>query len=635
MPPDFHFIRPYWLLALIPLALLLWRLNRGNGAGRAWTGLVDPHLLRHLLSHESARVRRAPLLLLALGWLLAVLALAGPAWERLPTPVYQAQSYRVLVLDLSPSMNAQDLRPTRLAQARFEILNLLRRDTEGQTALLAYGSEPFVVSPLTTDTDTIAAQVPSLETTLLPVQGGRRTDLALRHAADLLRQAGAPEGEVILVSDGVDNPAAAGEAVRELNESGYRLSVLGMGTAKGAPVPLADGGFLKDADGAILLPRLDAAALAELAARGGGRYVQASADDQDIDALLPPTPDEADQRSRKEQVRGDQWREQGPWLLLVLLPLAAMAFRRGWLSPLLLLVFVLPPPPAQAFEWRDLWQRPDQRAARAYAAGEHQQAAETFRRPDWRAASRYQAGDYAGAVQELEGMQGAEHQYNRGNALARMGDLKQAIEAYDSVLAEVPAHTDARYNRDLLQRLLDKQQQQQQGQEQQGPEQNQDQGQEQQTSESGGQQGDNQSQSEGSQGADGAAADDQQPGQEQGEEQGGSARDESAGQDSAQQQKPEEQAGQNDPAQGGPRSESPQGQGDEAESSPEPGREDLLQDKQAATPGTTQPGQPEPSDIDPEDRQAMEMMLRRVEDDPAGLLRQRFLLQHLRREGKL
>jgi len=245
MPHDFHFLRPEWLWLLLPLALVLWRLVRGESGGDAWRGLVDAHLLPRLLSDDRGPAQRLPLVLLGLGWLLGVLALAGPTWERLPQPVYQAQDYRVIALDLSPSMNATDLPPSRLAHARFEVLDLLRKAKEGQTALLAYGAEPYVVSPLTADTQTITAQVPSLQTGLLPVQGAKRTDLVLDKAGELLHQAGAPDGEVLLFTDGLDHPAAADEAARKLRAEDYRVSVLGIGSAKGAPVPLTDGGFLR------------------------------------------------------------------------------------------------------------------------------------------------------------------------------------------------------------------------------------------------------------------------------------------------------------------------------------------------------------------------------------------------------
>ena len=200
--------------------------------------------------------------------LLLVLALAGPTWERLPEPLYQARQFRVVALDLSPSMNATDVAPSRLVRARFKVLDLLRQSEEGQTAMLAYGPEPYVVSPLTTDVKTIAAQVPSLDTSLLPVAGARRTDLALDQAAELLRQAGAPEGEVVLVTDGMENAPATNAAAARLRASGYRVSVLGVGTLDGSPVRSRDGGFLKDANGAIRVSRLQETALRALAVVG-------------------------------------------------------------------------------------------------------------------------------------------------------------------------------------------------------------------------------------------------------------------------------------------------------------------------------------------------------------------------------
>ena len=273
MLADFHFLRPAWLWLLLPLATLLWVLVRQHGEGNAWRRVVDAHLLPTLLVGPAGGVRRLPFLLLGSGWLLLVVALAGPTWNRLPQPVYQAQQFRVIALDLSPSMNANDLQPSRLTHARFEVLDLLRKGQEGQTALLAYGAEPFIVSPLTTDVATIEAQVPSLQTELLPLQGPRRTELVIDEAGQLLSQAGAPHGQIILVTDGLDHPAAASEAARRVAANGYRVSVLGVGTAEGGPVPLGDGGYLKDRSGAIVVPKLDATVLQTLAEAGDGDHL--------------------------------------------------------------------------------------------------------------------------------------------------------------------------------------------------------------------------------------------------------------------------------------------------------------------------------------------------------------------------
>jgi Ca-activated chloride channel family protein len=657
MSPEIQLLRPLWLLALVPLGLVLWRLARTGEGGNAWRDLVDAHLLTHLLEGDGRGLRRLPLTLLAVGWVLGVIALAGPVWQRLPQPVYQAETHRVIVLDISPAMKATDLPPSRLARARFEVLDLLRRSGEGQTALLVYGAEPFVVSPLTTDAETIAAQVPDLESDLLPVQGERDEDLALEQAGELLRQGAASEGDVIFVTTGLDQPDAAYEAARRLREEGFRVSVLGIGTEQGAPIPLDDGGFYKDDHGAILMPRLERAQLASLASAGGGRYVTASSAEDDTVALIP---DEirAPAAAAEREVAADQWREEGPWLLLALLPLAAVAFRRGWLSPLLLVVLIAPPPEALALEWQDLWLRPDQQAARELAAGEPGRAAERFERPDWRAAAQYEAEEYASALQSLEAMKGAEADYNRGNALARLGKLQDAIAEYERALATDPAHEDARHNLDLLRRLLEQQQEQQEQPPQQSAdnsdesqgEEGEDQGQDQDKNDANA--GAQESPDQGSGQADATPQDQDAPGQ------GESAAEQKPGDDP----NARSSSGESSDTGGEEQEPQPQGVAEQPEGQREGQRDDASAKVQGLEENAGQPGAQASAGDEPglndllggpppdgsrasagaaeetgagEDQQAMEHMLRRVPDDPGGLLRQRFLLQHLRRNGRL
>ena len=450
---EFHFLRPAWLLMLLPLAALLWQRWRRGGDAAAWRDVVDAHLLPHLLSGDRGRRAGLPWALLLLGGVLLIVALAGPTWQRLPEPLYQAPQYRIIALDLSPSMNATDLRPSRLARARFEVLDLLRDASDAQTALIAYGAEPYVVSPLTSDADTIAAQVPLLETALLPVVGPRRTDLALRSAGELLRQAGVPRGDVILITDDAGNPEPAAAAAAALVDDGYRVSVLAVGTPHGAPVRLHDGTLLKDAAGAIVVPRLDTPALAALTQAGGGIYVHAALGERDTVRLLSGAASPHGDAVESDDASGEAWRDQGPWLLLLLLPLAALAFRRGWLSPLpIVLLCVLPSTDAYALTWDDLWLRADQQAMRQLEAGRPAQAATLFTDRDWRAAAAYRAGDYAGALELLSD----DNAYNRGNALAHLGQFEEAVSAYDEALRQDPADADARHNREVLQRLLER-----------------------------------------------------------------------------------------------------------------------------------------------------------------------------------
>jgi len=692
--PEWHLLRPAWLLALLPLAIGLWRLARRDAGASAWRGVVDAELLPHLLAGGNGRFSRLPLLLLALGGLIGILALAGPVWERLPQPAYRTQAERVIVLDLSPTMNATDLAPSRLAHARFKILDLLKRFREGQTGLIAYGAEPFVVSPLTADANTIAAQVPSLTTDLLPVEGPKRTGLALEAAGRLLSQAGSSHGRVILLTDALDNPAAALEAARALRGQGYRLSVLGLGTSAGATVPVPGGGFLKDSQGAIRMPKLAVATLRSLAGTGGGRYLTATLDDRDIEALAGNEPSQWRQKGADESTLADRWREEGPWLLLALLPLAAIAFRRGWLAPLVLLVFLVPAPPAEAFSWSDLWLRPDQQASRLLGQGASQDAARLFRRPDWRAAAAYAAGDYRNALDALDGLNDPNAWYNRGNTLARLGDYEQAIAQYDKVLARRPDDADTRHNRDLVRQLLEQQRQARQGQpgnrqdggDRNGPEQATERGQaqsgqsdngEQQDGRQSGQSGQGEKQDQGRSSQQGQAQPGRQaPSGHPGEAQSAADRTDQPGaastaaatpppareeQDRASADEADTRAPQartdagtpaasdaNDSgaerlpetAQDTPRAEPAGTPGapaasdrDTARTGAEPGRADLLGGRdirgQARAAGSAAR---EPLT---EAQQALENQLNRVPDDPAGLLRQRFLLQHLRRSGQL
>jgi len=456
MPSEFHFLRPEWLWllpAVIATAVLLAR--RRLGAGN-WASVVAPALAPHVLSRAPAAGGDYRWWLLAAGGVLAILALAGPAWQRIDQPVFRSDQSLVIALDLSRSMDAQDVSPSRLLRARLKILDILERRGSGQTALVVYSANAFTVTPLTTDNDTIAALVGSLGTEIMPSRGSYPI-AAINKGRQLLEQAGAAVGEVLLITDGGASPAAE-RVARDLRDSGYTLSVLAVGTAEGAPIPRQGGGFVTGPAGEIAVPRLDERSLEQLAAAGGGRYTTLTIDDRDLDILL--SGETTRREAGNESLATDQWREEGPWLLLLLLPLAALAFRRGWV--LVAAIAILPlARPAEASLWDDIWLRPDQQASRALEQGAPDEAAELFENPDWRAVAEYRAKNYAESAAGFAEHGDARNLYNLGNALARQGELESAIDAYEQVLEIEPDHADAAYNRDLLQQMVDQQQQQQ------------------------------------------------------------------------------------------------------------------------------------------------------------------------------
>jgi Ca-activated chloride channel family protein len=552
--------------------------------------------------------------MLLTGLLLAVLALAGPVWEREPQPLFRQQSALVVLFDLSRSMQAADLKPSRFLRARLKVEDLLRQRKEGQTALIVFAADAFTVTPLTEDRHTIEALIKSLEPGMMPVQGSDPAR-AIRLGLDLLQQAGAKHGRLLLVTD-EDRPESTLDAARQVADLGFELAVLGVGTAEGAPIPQADGGFVKDPFGNMVLPQLNVAGLQRLANAGGGPYQTISVTDADLQRLLSGLDDQQGQPGKSSLVTNDLWREEGFWLLWPLLLLAASAFRRGWL--LVFALILLFPPSADALSWDDLWQTPDQQAAESFAQQDYADAAQKFKDSRWKASALYRAGKYAEAAEQLKEPQTADDFYNQGNALARQGDLQGAIQSYQTALEKESDHADARFNKELVEKELQKQEQNEQDQKQ---EQQQDQQ---------GEQGDNSEQSSGQldqQQPDQGSEKSQQPnnsGEQQSQEQQQSSQAEQGGQDNqeraAQQDQSDTQSAQeNKSAKKTPES-SQANESQEQQSDDEPGETE-------ATSATTSDEQP------PETKEQREsrLLLQQIPDDPGGLLRRKFLHQYRQR----
>jgi Ca-activated chloride channel family protein len=686
MPEAFHFQQPLWFLALLPLVLLVWRVSGHGSTDNAWRRVCDANLLPYLLINPQRGEGRLPLWLLAGSWLIAVIALADPVWEKQPQPVFRTEEARVVVLDLSRSMSSPDLKPSRLERARYKVEDVLRHSEEGQVGLVAFAGDAFVVAPLTQDARTITELLKSLEPGLMPVQGSR-VDRGLRKAGELLIQAGAGRGEILLVTDGYEGSQAI-DAARDLRRQGYTVSVLGVGTADGAPLSDGAGGFVHDEKGDIVVPRLDVASLRALAAAGGGRYATITGNGADLNALLTPLVPQLDAKVEQTGLQTDVWRSRGPWFVLLLLPLAALAFRRGWLLGVVLLVAAtaVPPQPAMASTWDDLWTRRDQQAAQALASGEHDLAAQLATDPRQRGTAQYRAGHYEAALDDFNQESGPDAAYNQGNALARLGRYQEAIAAYDKALAAQPNMEDAQHNKAAVEALLRQQEkqkqdnQQQQGQQRQGQQQQgqQDQQQGQQSGQNGqesekqdGSEGDSSTQSdqqaaqqESGEGKDDSAAQAANGKEKQDEKSSGSSAD--AAPDSQGQEQASDQIASQDEAQpAGQKGAEPQDnkaasgagqssasnmaentetnpagndakrQPPEAEqTSPEAARQQAA-DHMAGEKPAEKPGAPgtqaaaEPQST--EEQQATEQWLRRIPDDPGGLLRRKFLYQYRQR----
>ncbi len=586
---ELHLMRPEWLWSLVPALLLMLLLWRARGRRGGWSDVIAPELLAHLVGERTGPRSTNLLPLIFIGWILAALAASGPSWQKIPQPIHQKQDALVLALDLSYSMKSGDTAPSRLDRARQKLLDLLEQRREGQTGLIAYAGDAHIVTPLTDDTPTIANLLPALHPDMMPMAGSDPA-AAVAQAVELLHSAGIRQGKILLVTDGVADRDRKG-IVKALKGTGIHLGIMGVGTATGAPIPLPRGGFLKDQAGTIVMPSLDEKNLRSLAAASGGRYMRLQIDDSDLDYLLTETTLPDGELTLALDRTADTWDDQGYWFVLFLLPLVLGLFRRGWVLCLLPLLLVGQPQPAHAQSWNDLWLTPDQQGRRALQQGDDEAAAALFENQDWAGTAAYRGGDYDAATGHFSGNDSADGWYNRGNALARSGELDDAIAAYKESLALQSDQADASENLALLEQMREQQEQQEQEQDQEQKNEDQDQQQEQDQEQ---QQGDQQQSDQESE-----RDKDQQQQQDENREQ--QQRDSESG-DQEQQSDPEQQ--QSEPQQDEP------GEGEQAQEA-----EATLADPQ-----------------EQERDQAMEQWLRRVPDDPSGLLREKFRYESRQRQ---
>lgn len=585
---DFHFLRPLWLLGLVPALFCLKIVKNHIASAGTWEKVINPQLIPFLLqgspSNKSSNSRLIRLSLIT-AWSLFCVSLAGPTWQKLPQPVHKEDNAMVIIFDLSPSMLAQDLSPSRLVRARFKLMDILKSRQQGFTGLVVYGGQAHSVSPLTDDSDTIISLVPTLHPTLLPEYGSNTED-AIATAISLAENGGYQEADLMLITDGISMSAHGDIQAQITARDGLRLFILGVGTDEGAPIPTANGGFVKDNNGTILVPKLDSSSLQKLAYTCNGYYQTLTSDDSDINTLFSAAKQLFTKANKAQDRTFDTWLDEGFWLIILLIPLLILSFRKGVVFIVVLVPIILTPPTAEASLWQNLWYTPDQQGQNALQNGDAESAKTLFEDQQWQASAAYKSQDYETAAAQFKQGNSADALYNLGNSLARLGDLDGAINAYNQALEKQPSMQDAIANRDLVEKLKQQQDQQQSQQQDQQQTQNQPQGQNQQNKEQQNKAQQNQ---------------DQQQSQEQN----------SAEQDNSEQQSTEQDDGQQNNKQQDNKAQENTQQQDIEQQAVQQENVDQTEDSQQ--------------------QQQLEQWLRRVPDDPGGLLRQKFRYQSQQR----
>ncbi|MGR5065033.1 vWA domain-containing protein [Photobacterium sp. DNB22_13_2] len=448
MLTQFHFIRPLWLLALIPMGLLFWlRWREANQPG--WKDVLPDHLRKVLTIGEKGWSKQLPLKLLMVMIAIAILVCAGPTWQRQASPFGEDKASMLVLFDSSESMLEQDLPPSRLERSKQKVRDLLALRQGGSTGLVVYAGSAHIAMPMTQDTKVFEPFLAAISPEIMPVEG-KFAEQALPLIDQQLQ--GRPGSTVLLVSDGA-NPNTIAAFKAYFADKPYQLMLLGAGNRN----------VVSDAPA-------DFDSLRQLASDVGGRFIEIAVDNSDVEQLNLSV-------ERNMQLNGESampWQDMGYQLLLPIALVMLLWFRKGWLVQwcvvLSLTGSLLAAPSVKAETvvaskaqmsqpvemvtawdktaqwWWDLWLTPDQQGQRLFNQGEYLEAAKHFVSPLRKGSAYYYASEYKQAHRAFLQMDSDFGLYNAASALARQREYLAARDLLQSLADKESLAVDFRPN---------------------------------------------------------------------------------------------------------------------------------------------------------------------------------------------
>lgn len=444
-----HFTRPYWLVLIAAIVLLTLFVNKNPLVNNRINKLIDPNLRQHLV-YKDATSRLNKWLGLAVAISLC-LGLAGISWTKAPSTQFENTRKTVMVVDQSLSMYATDIKPNRQTQLKQSVRDILTQSKEGDIALVAFAGEGFVISPFSQDRDTITHFLLALEPIIMPVYG---SDLSsgIETALSLSNDDTSPLHLIVFTDDLSEQDKVEIPAL--LNNRNTQLDLIAVGTETPAIITLPDGQILRQ-NGRNILPVTPLQELANLTESLGGRFYQGRLSPDDVSRITDVSLD--NQSIQQAQNKSIQWIEQGHWFALPFVIWLAFQFRKGMLLMMMLTLFTLPSEKVQASPL-DWFKTKDQKGQQAVDQGDWQTADQYFQQPNWKAASSYALENYPTTAEALQSIErSAADNYNLGNALALLGNVQEAISAYEKALEQDPSLSVAQENLDYLKQYQEKQ----------------------------------------------------------------------------------------------------------------------------------------------------------------------------------
>jgi Ca-activated chloride channel family protein len=452
-----HFLRPYWLWLFVAVPVIYFASVFRDDVRARWRRYIDPELLEHLIVSRKDRWRFRPIHMICLLIGLGALALGGPSWKKEQPPFTEDKAPLVIALDLSQTMDAIDLSPTRLERAKLKLRDLLHVRDGGRTALFVYAGSTHMVLPFTTDESLLDLYLDSLATGLMPV-AGKNSTVVLQAVQEYLKDEQVP-GTILFVTDGIE-PQAVPTLRRFTAQPDQKddIIVMGIGTSQGGPVRVSSNRFLTSSSGARIYTKLDVNALRSLSSIDIPATTLTLNND---DILWIQRHIQHHSESVQQQNAKTRWIDEGYWLTIPIAGIALFWFRRGWTvrwtSAVLAVAFIAPGSGMQShFSWMDLWLTPNQQGRYYFEKKDYRKAADHFEDPLWKGLALVRSNDYEEALNAFALSDSAESWYDQGNALVYLARYPEAVEAYQQALTRRPGWSEAQQNMELAQSLIPK-----------------------------------------------------------------------------------------------------------------------------------------------------------------------------------
>ncbi len=448
---EFHFLRPQLLWLLIPALLSFIIALVGLRETVRWKDVIAPHLRPFMIKKGSERIKKWMHLALFVCVSVAIMGASGPSWRKIEEPEKILETPLVILLDLSQSMMATDIQPTRLERAKFKIQDFLEAKPGALTALIGYAGTAHTIVPLTRDYNIIKSHIKTLSPDVMPFPGSD-LEKALILADTIASRTEAP-GNVLLISDDFTE-TSFGHIQNFVINTNNQVTIMPMNTVGGANVPAKQKNqVLKDSNGEIVRSLLDTNILEKMASLEKVSISALTLDKSDVAFLAKNISENLEFKEDVEE-KENNWRDDGLWLVIPFAFIVLIWFRKGWVI-YGFLIMVTFSSCSEESKFMDLWETKDYQAQKYYDKAQYDEAGKLYTDPLRQGVSWYKAGDYDKAIEAFEQDTTATGAYNLGLAYYKNGDYAAAALAFGKATEIDPEMETAKHNQQVAQRIME------------------------------------------------------------------------------------------------------------------------------------------------------------------------------------